>query len=397
MDPQDVDVLVVGGGLVGLALGAALADSELRVAVVDQAGKPEVTAPIAKHRDGWVLKSGINARVSALGIAAWEFLASIGAEVSAPAYSNMEVWDGEGTGKVTFSAEDLGLTGLGYIVENNRLSAALVDRLQESDTVKLHWDTRLAEINKVDDGYVVSTENHSWHTALLVGADGSQSKVRKLADLHALRWSYHQKGIVTVIETEREHGGVARQWFTADGVLAFLPLSDPHLCSIVLSAEDADSILALDEPGLAGLLDALSEATLGRIVAVDQRSSFPLAQQHSLRYVAQNLALIGDAAHTIHPLAGQGANIGFADAEALAMTVKQAHLEGRSPGDKNLLSRYQRSRRGDNVVTAVLMEIFARGFASKNPALRWLRNKGMTVVNESGLLKNMIIRFATLR
>lgn len=394
---ERVDVLIVGGGMIGLSLAAALGDSDLRVMILDQGSPPEVEPPGPKHKDGWTLRSGVRPRVTTIAKAQWSFLTRIGASVAAPAYSRIEVWDGEGTGTVSFSAEDVGEIELGCIVENDRLCAALVELLQTKGAVTLHWDTPLVAINKVDDGYVVDTQDGNWHTTLLVSADGGRSQVRKMANLSAVRWSYDQQGVVACVETENSHGGVARQWFTSDGILAFLPLGDPHLCSIVLSCENAQSILAMDEREFAGLLTDLSEGELGDIVAVDERLAFPLAQQHSLRYVRQNLALIGDAAHTIHPLAGQGANIGLADVEALALVLNQARLEGRSLGDIQLLNGYQRARRNDNIMTAALMEIFVRGFASRNPAVRWLRNKSMNMVNESGFLKTLVTRYATLR
>ena len=394
---ERVDVLIVGGGMIGLSLAAALGDSDLRVMILDQGSKPEVDPPEPKHKDRWILRSGIRPRVTTIAKAQWNFLTRIGASVSAPAYSRIEVWDGEGTGTVSFSAEDLGETELGYIAENDRLCAALVELLHTRCDVNLHWDTPLVAINKVDDGYVIDTQDGKWHTTLLVGADGGRSQVRKMANLSAVHWSYDQQGVVACVETESSHCGVARQWFTTDGILAFLPLADRHLCSIVLSCENAQAILAMDEREFAGLLTDLSEGELGDIVAVDERLVFPLAQQHSLRYVRQNLALIGEAAHTIHPLAGQGANIGLADAWALSLVLKQARLEGRSLGDIQLLNGYQRARRNDNIMTAALMEIFVRGFASRNSAVRWLRNKSMNVVNESGFLKTLVTRYATLR
>lgn len=394
---ERVDVLIVGGGMIGLSLAAALGDSDLRVMILDQGSKPEVDPPEPKHKDRWILRSGIRPRVTTIAKAQWNFLTRIGASVSAPAYSRIEVWDGEGTGTVSFSAEDLGETELGYIAENDRLCAALVELLHTRCDVNLHWDTPLVAINKVDDGYVIDTQDGKWHTTLLVGADGGRSQVRKMANLSAVHWSYDQQGVVACVETESSHCGVARQWFTTDGILAFLPLADRHLCSIVLSCENAQAILAMDEREFAGLLTDLSEGELGDIVAVDERLVFPLAQQHSLRYVRQNLALIGDAAHTIHPLAGQGANIGLADAWALSLVLKQARLEGRSLGDIQLLNGYQRARRNDNIMTAALMEIFVRGFASRNSVVRWLRNKSMNVVNESGFLKTLVTRYATLR
>lgn len=385
---EQVDVLIVGGGLIGLSLAAALRNSSLKVIVVDQQPIPSAPESLNKTREDNTLRSGINPRVSALGMTAWNFLTRMGVSVPSTCYDNVEVWD-SGTGRVGFGAGE----DLGHIVENNRLVAALIEKANPS----LHWAIELTDIEKVDDGYQVSAGGLSWHTRLLVGADGSQSVVRKLAKLPALQWHYDQKAIVTTIETAKPHGNIARQWFTENGVLAFLPLADSHLCSIVYSTRDADGALALDDAAFSEYLGRLSEQTLGSVLGVDKRFSFPLQQQHSLSYVASGLALIGDAAHTIHPLAGQGANLGLGDAACLSMVITQARLEGRSPGDPVLLKRYQRERAQDNVATAALMEIFFRGFGSQNSGVKWLRSRGMKVVDDSPLLKSMIKRFATSR
>jgi 2-octaprenylphenol hydroxylase len=385
---EHVDVLVVGGGLIGLSLAAALRDSALKVTVVDQQPMPSLPEQHAKSREGYALRSGINPRVSALGITSWTFLNKIAGSIPSTCYDDVEVWD-SGTGRVDFGTGEVH----GYIVENNRLAAALIEKVGQS----IHWAIELTNIEKVDDGYRVCAGDLSWHTRLLVGADGSNSAVRKLADLPALQWRYGQKGVVTTIETEKPHGNIARQWFTESGVLAFLPLADDHLCSIVYSTSDADDVLALDDAAFSERLGILSEQTLGPVLGIDKRFSFPLQQQHSLSYVTSGLALIGDAAHTIHPLAGQGANLGLADAACLSMVIKQAKLEGRSPGDLALLKRYQRERLKDNVATATLMEILFRGFGSQNPGAKWLRSKGMKIVDDSPLLKSMIKRFATSR
>ena len=385
---EHVDVLVVGGGRIGLSLAAALRDSALKVTVVDQQPMPSLPEQHAKSREGYALQSGINPGVSALGITSWTFLNKIAGTIPSTRYDDVEVWD-SGTGRVDFGTGEV----LGYIVENNRLAAALIEKVGQS----IHWAIELTNIEKVDDGYRVCAGDLSWHTRLLVGADGSNSAVRKLADLPALQWRYDQKGVVTTIETEKSHGNIARQWFTESGVLAFLPLADDHLCSIVYSTSDADDVLALDDAAFSERLGILSEQTLGPVLGIDKRFSFPLQQQHSLSYVTSGLALIGDAAHTIHPLAGQGANLGLADAACLSMVIKQAKLEGRSPGDLALLKRYQRERLKDNAATATLMEILFRGFGSQNPGAKWLRSKGMKIVDDSPLLKSMIKRFATSR
>ena len=393
---EHTDVLVVGGGVIGLAFAASLESTGLLVTVIDQGSKPKLNSLVSKRKKNSVLVD-INPRISALSISAWDFLNSFAEGLSGAPYQRMEVLDGEGTGKLTFCAKELGLGELGYIVENDHLSAELINNLERESNVRFHWNTELKELEQLEDGYAIKLANGILQTKLLVGADGSQSKVRKLADNNSFKWTYNQQGIVAIIETELPHGRTARQWFTSSGILAFLPLADKNLCSIVLSTKNYGEIMSMDEQALAYFLENLSERMLGKIVGVGPRLAFPILQEHSLRYVDENLAVIGDAAHTIHPLAGQGANIGFADAKDLSQLIKQSCLKGTSLGCREVLNQYQSSRRRDNFSTAALMEIFARGFSSSHPTVQWLRNEGMNFVDHSGSLKKIIAKLATLR
>ena len=394
---ERTDVLVIGGGIIGLAFAASLKSSGLIVTVIDRGSKPQRTSSVPKKRKNWTLDSHIHPRISALSISAWQFLNGVGESLTGTPYTRMEVLDGEGTGKLSFCAEQLALEQLGYIVENDKLSKELINNLKKSKSVFFYWDTEIKELEKLEDGYVVKTDKNIICTKLLVGADGSQSKVRKLANLNYCKWTYNQKGIVAVVETELQHGRTARQWFTSRGTLAFLPLSDKNLCSIVLSTSDYDEIMLMDDETIAKLLENLSEGVLGKIFGIDYRLVFPISQQHSVRYVEENLVLIGDAAHTIHPLAGQGANIGLADAKQLSQSIKQACLIGIPIGCLEVLNQYQSSRRPDSLSTAALMEVFARGFSSSNPAIQWLRNEGLNKVESSGFFKKVIAKLATLR
>ena len=391
------DVLVIGGGIMGVAFAASLESTGLLVTVIDQGSEPKLKSLVPKRQKISALDLDVHPRVSALSLRAWKYLNSFGKSLSGTPYQRMVVIDGEGTGRLTFSAKELGLGELGYIVENDQLSAELINNLKSESNVSFQWNTELEELEALEDGYAMKMANNTIHTKLLVGADGTQSKVRKLANIHSFKWTYDQKGVVAIVETKLSHEGTAYQWFTKHGILAFLPLAEKNLCSIVLSTEHFDEIMSMDDQAIADVLEHLSEGMLGEIVRVSTRLTFPILQEHSLRYVDRNLAVIGDAAHTIHPLAGQGANIGFADAEDLSQLIKQSCLKGTPFGSQEILTKYQSSRRIDNLFTAALMDILARGFSSSHPTAQWLRSEGMKFVNRSGLLKKTIAKLATLR
>ena len=399
---EQVDILIAGGGLVGLSLCAGLSESGFKTVVIDRQGPPVFEPGQSGRREGHGLSSGVSPGVSALGNAVRDFLSRTGVWSRIPAsvitpFGQINVFDGGGTGAVTFKAEEAGVEQLGFIVENNHIIKALFDRISEMGESELHNGVEIERIEKSDDGYLVEAGGHQWQTNLLVGADGSESQVRKIGNFHTLKWAYAQSAVVSTIEISQPHANTARQWFTESGILAFLPLPNEHYCSIVLSSEDTDALMSMDEGEFCEHLGRLSEGMLGSIRGVDKRFSFALRQQHSLRYVAPHIALLGDAAHTIHPLAGQGANIGFADARTLAQVIKQARLEGRLPGDIDLLRRYQRMRQPDNMLTATVMEAFVRGFGTTHPGMRWLRNSGMKLVNQSGFLKSLVVKMATER
>ncbi|MFP6808355.1 MAG: UbiH/UbiF/VisC/COQ6 family ubiquinone biosynthesis hydroxylase [Pseudomonadales bacterium] len=395
---EDTDVVIVGAGLVGLSLAAALARSPLKVIIVDSRPDSEDAQQVTKSRDGFSLRSGIAARVSSISLNSSEFLRRIGAwdRIAADrltAFTAMHVWDGRGTSHVDFGGEDD--KPMGHIVENFCIENALVEVLKEAENIDFQWQSVLSEINHIDDGYdLVFADGREIHCVLLVGADGGNSKVRELCAMRTIRWSYRQSALVTTVETVLAHDNIARQCFTKYGPLAFLPLPDKHLCSVVWSVKNVDELEALDDQEFCELLTSSFEGQAGGVLGVDKRLSFPLVQQHAMQYVNNHVALIGDAAHTIHPLAGQGANLGFADARCLSLLLAGTKLEGRSIGDIQLLKQYQRQRQLDNVVMASVMESFKRMYNTDNPAINWFRNTGMRFVNENASLKSIIAKLA---
>ncbi len=397
---HSADVLIIGAGPVGLALALDLRDSGIDVVIVDQAPCPSRNPRPPPRRQGASLESGMTPRVSAFGHEARDFLGRIGAwdnldSADVVPFIEVRVFDGEGTGELSFQASDTDREELGFIVANDGLSAALVSGLDGCKNVSYYPATTVQEILPCEDVYQVISEEETWNASLLVGADGSRSAVRQVAGLTTWGWPYQQQAVVTTIELERPHENVARQWFGEQGILALLPLAETHLCSIVLSTPNVDTWLSLDDAGFCERLTASAEGV--RVLGTDSRHSFPLSQQHSYRYAAPHLALVGDAAHTIHPLAGQGANIGLADSAALATLLKRGQLEGRRPGDQGDLKRYQRARRSENYAVGLVMEAFVRGYQNRSPAVTWLRNKGMKLIGGNQTAKALLTRLANAR
>jgi 2-octaprenylphenol hydroxylase len=414
--PTEVDVLVVGGGLVGLTLVNALKGSRLSVALIDRQSAPRGPATLLESAEqaeasgaaGFTLNSGVSPRVSAINLASENLLKRLGAWPAASAqlqpYTGMRVWDSRGTASIEFDASMTPSDHLGTLVENAALTHALYQQALDPQTeqppahaeITLCYGLGLDSLEVTDDGYRATlTDGTKIRARLLVGADGGASVVRQLTNVKITEWSYEQQALVTTVETEADHQGVARQCFTPTGPLALLPLANPRWCSVVWSSDEAEALMALDDEQMCRRLTLASESVLGDVLAVDRCQVYPLHQRQALRYVKPGLALIGDAAHTIHPLAGQGANLGLADAQALAKELQQCRFDGGSPGDIDRLRRYQRTRQPANVLMTAVMEGFKRMFTSSDPGINWLRNMGMSMLNKQSTFKAMVARLAS--
>jgi len=367
------DITVVGGGFIGLSFSMAAAQQGFSVEVYDRKSRPAEPGTFSSN-------------VLAINSASRAFLASIGAWDSIPdrfraAYKAMSVVDGSGTGSVRFTAEEAGLPELGCIVDQPALLAALADCAESADNLVVHWQSEV----DIDVGV----------SPLVVGADGVHSALREKLGLKKISFAYGQTATVCVAEVERPHDACARQWFLEKGPLAFLPLGDEHRVAVVWSS--FDELEDLDEDVFIDALYEASEGALGAIVGIGKRFGFPLRQQQALQYVAEGVALMGDAAHAIHPLAGQGANLGFADARVLSDELIAARIEGRSPGNLTVLKRYERVRRPENHLTALAMEGFHRLFTARPPWASVLRGQGMHFFGSSEILKRLAIGAASGR
>ena len=392
---MQADLIIVGAGMVGSALALALEHSGLDILVVD--GSPLSVKPF----DG---TAAFEPRVSALSAASQRILERLGvwggiAGRRASAYRDMRVWDGSGTGSVHFSAASVHAETLGHIVENRVVQDALLERLHDSQ-IGLFGNARLEQLRRSGDGWLLTlADGRELRAPLLVAADGANSAVRRLAGCATREWNYLHHAIVTSVRCARPHQATAWQRFTDDGPLAFLPLQrgdDAHWCSIVWSTlpAEAERLMALDDEAFRHELGKAFEWRLGEVTQVDPRLCIPLRQRHAKRYVESGLALIGDAAHSIHPLAGQGVNLGFLDAAVLAEVLLHAIERGEQPNDVRVLSRYERRRMPHNLAMMAAMEGFERLFQADPLPIRLLRNSGLNWIDELPDAKALFVRRA---
>ena len=389
------DLLIVGAGMVGSALALALRHSGLQILLLD--GGPLTVKPFDAQ-------APFEPRVSALSAASQRILERLGAwegiaQRRATPYSDMHVWDGSGTGQIHFSAASVHAQVLGHIVENRVVQDSLLERLHDSD-VGLLANARLEQLRRSGDVWLLTlADGRRLRAPLVVAADGAHSAVRRLAGCDTREWDYLHHAIVTSVRCSAGHQATAWQRFTDEGPLAFLPLTrdgQQDWCSIVWSTtpEQAERLMALDDAAFVQALERAFEGRLGSVLQADPRVCVPLRQRHAKRYVEHGLALVGDAAHTIHPLAGQGVNLGFLDAAVLADVLGKACERGERLADVKVLSRYERRRMPHNLALMAAMEGFERLFQANPLPLRWLRNSGLKLVQQMPEAKAMFVRQA---
>lgn len=393
---KQFDIVIVGAGLVGASLACAIAQHEhasgLRIALIEAGSDLQQFSG-----------EQFDPRVVALTQTSQDLLAHIGiwetvVAARACAYDNMHVWDGEGTAEIHFHCADIRQSYLGHIVENSVIVDALRKKLLQYPHIELLQPVRVSHLN--NNGAELLLDNgESIVTTLLVAADGAQSTVRDLAQFETREWDYDHKAIVATVQTELPHQATAWQRFMRTGPLAFLPLpsvNKKYFCSIVWSAEYqlADELMALPDAEFCMQLGSAFEHKLGKIIGVSERFAIPLRQRHAKHYIQPGIVLVGDAAHNIHPLAGQGVNLGLLDVAVLAQEINRA-LDRKLPlDDFSILRRYQRQRLTGNLVMMSAMEAFKRLFGSDSLMITWLRNSGMRRLDSITALKKIIIKSA---
>ncbi|MBZ2189160.1 UbiH/UbiF/VisC/COQ6 family ubiquinone biosynthesis hydroxylase [Alcanivorax sp. JB21] len=391
------DVLIVGGGMAGGLMAAALMHSGLSVVVLDAAPVPQMPAGAATPR------------VSALTEASRHMLENVGAWQQLPPariqpYDRMHVWDGDGTGDVRFAAQDLHTDALGWIVENEALVAALYQVVTAS---RVQWqpNARTECIRRSEQGWRVTlADGREYCAPMLIGADGARSAVRQVAGIPGTGRDTGHVAIVGSAMTALPHGACARQRFIDSGPLALLPLftgerGEPearHQVSIVWSLwpAEAERLMALDDAAFDIALTQASTGCLGDMQFQGRRFVFPIQELHASSYISEGLALIGDAAHVVHPLAGQGINLGLLDAAVLAEEMLRARQRGLPHCHASALQRYERRRRGHNALMLNAMHGFKVLFEASAPPVRLVRNMGMNLVNRLLPARNLFARQA---
>ncbi len=390
MSESDFDVVIAGGGVPGLSLAARLGQAGFRVALVAAESPAQEWPEASIDLRVYAISRGSEALLRRLG--AWPDIAP-----RACAYRDMRVWDAQGRGAIHFNSAELGEAALGHIIEARVIARALLRVIDACEAVTLLSPAVLERFSPPDGQWreVALEDGRSLRARLLIGADGKHSRVRDQAGLHAHAADYGQQALVAVVECERGHEETAWQRFLPTGPLAFLPLHDGR-CSIVWSAVTAEAqrLRSLDDAAFRVALAEAFEHRLGAVLSVGERVLFPLSRQHAERTVAARLALVGDASHVIHPLAGQGVNLGLKDVRALAEVLTLARDQRRDIGAVSVLRRYERARRGDNLGTLLLMDAFKQLFGSRVAPLRWLRNAGLNLVDAAPQAKSLIMRAA---
>lgn len=380
---------IVGGGLVGASLALALQQAGMDVVLIEP--QPPQAPSVA---DAW------DSRIYAISPGNAAFLESLGvwSRLDAQRMQRVEtmmIWGDAPGGRLEFSAYEAGLRELAHIVEGGALLQALRAAIADAGQVRVACPARAASL-QVDAAAaeVTLADGERIRAQLVIGTDGGDSWVRRTAGIAARVSDYHQLGVVANFETEKNHHGTAFQWFRADGVLALLPLPGRRVSMVWSVALDhAQTLLAMDAPALAGAVVAASGGVVGGLRVVTPAAAFPLRLAHVDNLVAPRIALAGDAAHHVHPLAGQGVNLGFRDVRELA-----AVLAGRAPsqdcGDLSLLRRYARARREDIATMASGTDALQKLFAAQPVWLCAVRNAGMGAVNRLPFLKNLLIGHA---
>ena len=381
------DAIIFGGGLVGLALASALDSSGLSTIVVDPADP-------ALRKD-----AAFDGRTSAVSSSSMRMLRTIGvadhlAEPGCPIW-RIAVADGLEPGGLHFDPDDE--EPLGFMHENRHLRAALHARAEAGKYIWPMWKSKVANVERGDSGVVVSlADGRKLHALLLVGADGRNSATREAAGINVARWKYDHQAIVSVVRHERAHEHVAYEIFYPGGPFALLPMNDEakgHRSAIVWSVpeEDAAGWLSLNDEDFAAEAEAAMGGFLGKITMLAPRSSYPLGFHHAAQITAQRLALVGDAAHAIHPIAGQGLNLGFRDVAALAEVLVEGARLGLDLGDRQLLDRYQRWRSLDALSVAFATDTLTRIYGVPGKTASAVRRFGMALVGRISPLRNRLM------
>jgi len=392
-------IVIAGAGIVGLVAGALLGQSKIaqdtQIHIIDSSNPP-------KYESG----EEISLRVSAISVGSIKVLKQIGVWESiiserAYRYSDIKVWDADdkvdGMSTINFGSDDFGLPELGFIVENSLIQSQLTELIGSLD-IFVHYGKQVKSLKNDDERNKVVIEfsgQEELAADLLIGSDGANSITRKLQNIPIKEHHYSQEAFVAHVECEKHHFNTAWQRFLPEGPIAILPLGK-NKASIVwtITPETAKFNATLKQDHLELILTEATDFALGKLKIISETAMFPLKYQLTEQYVDKHFALIGDAAHCIHPLAGQGVNLGVADAITLVETLEGSTKNGYYVGDKSTLRPYERRRKGANWMMLGFVDSLNKLFSSRYEPVKELRVLGMRIFNKSGLIKRHAVKIA---
>ncbi|OGT42697.1 MAG: hypothetical protein A3F13_09555 [Gammaproteobacteria bacterium RIFCSPHIGHO2_12_FULL_40_19] len=389
---KSYDIIIVGGGIVGLTLACALARlTSLRIAILEAQSQFTPWSSLHYH-----------SRVSAITLASQRIFQALGVwhemqTKRVSSFKKMHVWDAKTRAKLDFDVNEIAETELGFIIENNLIQSVLEKHIQQCPSITLFTSIILKRLIENKNNIELITDNNGIFAAnLVVAADGVNSWVRQQAGIGLDRYDYQQIAIVATVKTALPHQHIAQQVFLETGPLAFLPLSDPHTSSIVwtLPVAEAQQYKTMGQEGFKNSLSQAFEYKLGCVQSIEECSFLPIVKQQAMQYMKSHLALVGDAAHVIHPLAGQGVNMGLLDVASLFDVIMQAMHDNKSFTNDFVLRRYERWRKADNFAMAIGVDLIKNVFMSDRALIKLLRSSGIKMVSELGWLKKAMISHA---
>ncbi|KTD52967.1 FAD-dependent oxidoreductase [Legionella quateirensis] len=382
---QKFDVLVVGGGIVGLTAAIAMAQRNYSVAVID-AGPLKADVSTTDIRV-YAINKASQSLFRKLGV--WDILDA--ARISP--YTHMHVWDAQSGAYIDFDSRIIAEQNLGSIIEESILKQGLLQQASVESNISLFSNCAVDDVSNSENGVMICSQNIVWEGQLLMIADGANSPTRNKLNIELTSWSYNQNALVATVQTEKSHLKTAYQVFNPDGPLAFLPLANAHQCSIVWSTNPvrAQKLMALGEDEFNTEITRAFAKQLGKVELVSLRHQFPLRMRHVKQYTGKRWLLLGDAAHTIHPLAGLGLNLGLAD---IASWLKILDQGQNTLSSNKIMGAYQRERKHAVWQTIMLMEGFKQLFTHSFTPITALRGLGLRMCNEINSIKRMFIEHA---
>lgn len=386
---KNTDIIIIGGGMVGLAVAAALADTPCKLTIIETNPPTDNTLHTVSNR------------VSALNLASQKMLYQFGVwhclqQQRNCAYPRIKVWEKDSFANIQFDSHSLGLDQLGYIIENQLIRSQLWQKVSQQTNVDIINSKPKSVICNQQCALLTLEDGTLLMSSLLIGADGAHSWLRQQADIPLTFHDYGHNALVCNVETAEPHLQIAHQIFSHDAILAFLPLHQPQLCSIVWSQppEAAERHLTLSDIDFNKALNIAFDNHLGLCKVVGPRHTIPLTARYARNFVKHRIALVGDAAHTIHPLAGLGVNLGFMDAMALAQEIESNLQQGNDIGELRYLRHYERWRKSEAIKMLAAMQGFKTLFNNSNPAAKLLRGIGMNLTNHLPIIKDQLMQQA---